>query len=107
MTARAQHTPGPWRISALSGTYIESSNGEGVVDGPPTAEGHENCKLIVRAVNAHADLLAACEAGHKALDYMFARSASTDPTFFPSESPAWPAIVALHAAIAKARGGGA
>jgi hypothetical protein len=50
------------------------------------------------------DLLAACELQHHALDLLLAELISRDADFMPTKSPAWPAVVAGHAAIAKARG---
>ena len=63
MSDKVTHTPGPWRVSAGCREHIESPTGQMVADccKPPTgAEGRANAELIVRAVNAHADLLAAC-----------------------------------------------
>lgn len=48
-------------------------------------------------------LLEACEEQHRAIDWLLAKIIELDPTFFPSNSPAWPAVVRAHAAIAAGR----
>ncbi len=50
------------------------------------------------------DLLAACKAQHQAIDWLFAQLITRDHSFFPSESPAWPAVIQGNAAIEKAEG---
>lgn len=48
-------------------------------------------------------LFQACEEQHRAIDWLLAKIIGLDPTFFPSHSPAWPAVVQAHAAIEAAR----
>lgn len=48
-------------------------------------------------------LLKACEEQHRAIDWLLTQVIRLDPTFFPSESPAWPAVVQGYAAIKAAR----
>lgn len=49
------------------------------------------------------DLLEALEGEHKALDWALARLIELDRSFYPSQSPAWPYLLAGNAAIQKAR----
>jgi len=50
------------------------------------------------------ELLEALKNLHGACDDLLAMLVARDPTFMPSKSAAWPAVVAAHAAIAKAEG---
>jgi hypothetical protein len=98
MSTKAQHTPGPWQVSSLRRendgcyTYALGRDGE-------TAAA--NAEFIVRACNAHDELLAAC-------DYVD----SVAPEALSSDTPATlltitmtaQGLADLRAAIAKARG---
>lgn len=56
-----------------------------------------------RLIAAAPDLLAACQAQHKAIDYLLARLITLDDSFRPTQcAEAWPAAVAGNAAIQKA-----
>lgn len=57
-----------------------------------------------RACAAVAGLVEACEAQHKALDWLFAMLIEHNRAFMPSRSAAWPAMVQGNAALAAARG---
>lgn len=60
---------------------------------------------MVRAINCHDDLLAACKAQHQAIDILLAMLAWVDPTFFPSKSGIpWDAVLAGNDAVRKAEG---
>ena len=107
-----QHTPIPWRAwpdGAI--TWGGTDNNDFViaqVEMKSTSEeqGMADAHLIVQAVNAHDELLAACEMYHKAMDHLFARLIILDKDFFPSESGLpWDAIVKGKAARDKAKGG--
>lgn len=50
------------------------------------------------------DLLEACRAQHQALDGLMALCVGHVPGFMPTQSAAWPAIVAGHAAIQRSTG---
>ena len=48
------------------------------------------------------EMLEALTAQHKAIDLLFSLLARKDPTFFPSKSSAWPALLLGNTAIKKA-----
>jgi hypothetical protein len=111
-TTNATHTPGPWisqsapTISGHSRLIRSESTGDVLAFVGTFGDGVaiQNAEYIVRAVNSHADLLAACRAARKAIllaerfippdgsDERDAKDACTD------------AIAALRAAIRKAEG---
>ena len=85
-------SPGPWRHRRRAGaeyTTVEDAAGEGIAS---TYRGRQeaNAELICRAVNAHAELLAALEA----------LLSSAEINSAPGEK----AKTAAGAALAKARG---
>jgi hypothetical protein len=98
MSRETKHTP--WETSSnAQGDWdiCEAGGGDMVADlkGCPNAE--EHARLIVRAVNTHADLMAAAEAVLPILESMdIGREEGDDPI---------PELEALRAAIAKAKGG--
>lgn len=85
-----KHTPGPWKaMSRLGrGAYIEGADGTRVCD---KVNIWADAETIVRAVNAHADLLAALEFALHALQADGAEAAASV------------LILEGRAAIAKAR----
>ena len=102
----ARTIPGPWEISggAIWGvspwnarvriaqvTHFSPMNG---ID----SDGHE------RQIAAVPELLAACQSQLQAIDALMARLIELDPTFMPSKSEAWAALVQGSEAIAKATG---
>lgn len=113
-----KHTPGPWTTEAVSDAVriiARVPSRDGMSRRPrgvkiilarlappqlPEAETHANARLMAAAP----DLLEACQKQHDALDLLLAMLAERDRNFFPSESAAWPAILAGNAAIAKAEG---
>lgn len=118
MSEQGKHSPTPWSVGHFSAsdsvdgenamTVILScvnENGDGATvaevnrwsygDDLPTPESEANAALIVTAVNAHADLLAACEAAATALQW----HAEQDDTSTLAE-----AYRHLVAAIRKAKG---
>ncbi len=108
------HTPGPWTVGQYtpSPKFLAVINHLCVCDPTTLAliavcgraddrQSQIDCDLIATAP----DLLEACEAQHKAIDFLLARLAMLDPTFFPSQSgQPWEAVTKGHVAIAKARG---
>lgn len=67
---------------------------------------HQGLQAGLRtSVQKRDELLAACKSQHKAIDALMARLIELDPTFMPSQSAAWPAVVQGNEAIAKAEGG--
>lgn len=115
-----RHTPTPWHL----GTMLVDPGVEGwdgTIQAPPTpddvadaqARGYDpapytvaevgdeaDARLIVTAVNAHADLLAACEKvaawlKHEGNVIQIGTNEEVDP---------WPMLDVLQAAIAKAKG---
>jgi hypothetical protein len=73
-----EHSPLPWRRGHYAGTAgIDDANGSSVADAVDDAD----AELILRAVNAHAELLAACrhviecEEHREEIDYRFVREA--------------------------------
>lgn len=93
------------RIEQLLAAIAELPDGQGTI---PVRVGE--LRSLLRDVRTHrnanthaAQLLAACQAQHDALDILFARLIMLDVGFFPSLSGApWDAMVAGHAAIARA-----
>lgn len=55
------------------------------------------------ATKVNRALLEACEEQHRAINWLLSRVMRLDPTFFPSDSPAWPSVVQARAAIDAAR----
>lgn len=98
-----KHSPLPWHVQG--GTNVDA--GDVHVDGvrvakcwtstfaPPLQESAANAALIVRAVNAHAALLAACEAAEEVL-----ASVAAEDAWRAADR----ALAAVRAAIASARG---
>lgn len=84
------HTPTPWE----HGQYLWSIDAEGIE--VAQANTVEDAAFIVRACNAHEDLLAACEALEASLLAAFEEK----PKLFEQ------AITLAHAAIAKAKASG-
>lgn len=96
-----KHTPGPWSFNPKYKSVIDQTNTVLQVSGfsipcgyvPDEHIGYANAKFIVRACNAHYDLLAACK---QAL-----ASAVPHPVEHPTMTAAW---AVLREAIAKAEG---
>ena len=113
----AKHTPGPWAINPIptddEGWEIESAPGTNpsahdlqgaewiatVYDGTCDAPG-PNAEFIVRACNAHAELLAACEAATKALRLVY-KQVGAEPKLVSNTNFA---LSKCCAAVAKAKG---
>lgn len=55
-----------------------------------------------RLIAASPDLLAAVKAQNVALDILLSMLIERDPSFFPSQSAAWPAVIQGQQALAKA-----
>ena len=98
----SEHSPLPWRIYALENSnalHIDDAGGQDIVTawgwGEPEDAMRANAAFIVRAVNCHADLLAALKS---TLDWL--SSFSMPPAATIAEKQDHMAI--LEAAIAKA-----
>lgn len=99
---QAAHTPTPWvnqsdrtiiggdgyTVATVDQAYAFAANWTGAEIERPEIEAAANAAIIIRAVNAHAELLAACLA---ALDFITAGGQGAPP------------LDALRAAIAKVR----
>jgi hypothetical protein len=55
--------------------------------------------FIVHACNSHEQLAAALRSGRVAIDVLMAQLIELDPSFMPTKSAAWPALVAIKAAL--------
>ena len=91
-----KHTPGPWtshgnNVLAPDGFVCECPAIDPVTDQPrrPPSEYYANAAFIVRACNAHGDLVTALES---AINSMLSLGATED----------WPQIAQYRAAVAKA-----
>ena len=109
-----QHTKTPWRVgspnrmgSVVADEPVPEIGGSDAVayyGGHLIAESiaPRNAEFIVRACNAHEQLVAAVAAQHKAIDTLMARLMQFDSTFMPTKSEAWSAVVAGSDALAAA-----
>lgn len=109
--SNTEHTPTPWKVftspDGLKLVGIGSVEGEGICDAGfgvwrwNDAEGVQNADLIVRAVNSHADMLAALKSVRQELwvDYCLEKG-RTD--IAPDEFNARPHIRIIDTAVAKA-----
>jgi hypothetical protein len=61
-----------------------------------------NADFIVRACSSHDQLVAALRDGRVAIDVLMARLIEVDPSFVPTQSPAWPVLVAIKGALEAA-----
>lgn len=102
-------TPGPWlredrTIYVLKdGRNLFSATIQNDNHDCPAEELEANARLIAAAP----ELLAACQAQHRAIDWLFAKlieASKTGEVFLPSKSPAWEACLQGNAAIARAEG---
>ena len=59
-------------------------------------------KAVTLQTQFTTEMLEALAAQHNAIDLLFSLLARSDPTFFPSKSPAWPALLLGNTAIEKA-----
>jgi hypothetical protein len=112
--AGMQHTKTPWRVgkpSQMGSVVADEAVPEiGGSDAVAHYGGHlvaesiapRNAEFIVRACNSHDQLVAAVKAQHNAIDVLMARLINLDPTFKPTVSDIWPAIVAGSEALAAA-----
>jgi hypothetical protein len=89
-----KHTPLPWRQAGVA-FEIKDATGETV----GFTLGAVDAALIVRAVNAHADLLAALESLSREYESLW--SATTDGQFGKPNSPAYKRALSV---LADARG---
>lgn len=81
------------------GTAVRLAGGGGFdVRGCP--EPQALTETIVRACNAHEQLVDAVKMQHKAIDILMARIIGLDSTFKPSQSAIWPAVIAGSQALA-------
>lgn len=103
-----KHTPGPWRIGANSGAVISDHAVEHGPNGCDCVEyygGHLIAESIAECnrplIAAAPELIQAARAQHHALDVLMARLIVLDPTFRPTKSPAWNAVVQAHDLLAR------
>jgi hypothetical protein len=108
LVIRAQHTPTPWSISDL-----KTIEGDSMVC---AGEGHgyglvasvtipQDAAFIVRAVNAHDDLVKALEKAQRALAMIVAPEAIKATSAIHAFAQAFEAEVSARAALSKAGGG--
>jgi hypothetical protein len=117
-------TPGPWicrvipsndkrsfrygydlAIETLDGAEIADmafwwTGKEAEADRAVKEEQLANARLIAAAP----DLLAACQAMREVIDGLFAMLIQRDPSFFPTRSKAWEALIKGDQAMSKANG---
>lgn len=62
----------------------------------------EIVSCLDRDVGASQELLAACRAQHRAIDWLMAMLIDAKTGFMPSKSPVWPVVLQGRAAIARA-----
>lgn len=100
MEAKTVHTALPWK--AIERGNIVDANGSGVACAyrGPAGQQSEAAALIVRACNAHDDLVKSLREVHQACDWLMAQVIALDPTFRPTQSPIWDAILQGSAALA-------
>jgi hypothetical protein len=109
--SNTKHTPTPWftQRDSWSTVYIEARIRPGTLQEiaacGPTENGSDeqeaNAAFIVRACNAHEQLVDALRQGRVAIDVLMAQLIEVDPSFKPTQSAAWPALVAIKAALEK------
>lgn len=107
---KAEHTPGPWTVQRHDERHTFDLESHTAIKMPGSAEAvlyslgadADEISANARLIAAAPELFAACEADHKAMDWLLARVAELDPTFMPSKSPVWPAVTQNRAAIRKA-----
>lgn len=110
--SNTKHAPTPWSATehswALTGIYSSSEHIAALDISDDATEDNQaelearmaaNAAFIVRAVNSHDHLLQTLRDGRVAIDVLMARLIEVDPSFLPTQSPAWPALVAIKAAL--------
>jgi hypothetical protein len=99
--SNTKRTPLPWHVTVErnSTVFIDGAD-ERVAFAFPGFQ-HANAAFIVRAVNAHDKLIDALRQGRVAIDVLMAQLIEVDPSFKPTQSAAWPALVAIKAALEK------
>lgn len=81
--------------SANTGAWQIIKNGVVLVDGLSK----QDTERLVLCCNHHEALVAACRKQHQGLDRLLALCADKIPDFLPTESQAWPAILAGNTAL--------
>lgn len=95
MTSQIEHTPGPWELDDEFSIYDGRDRRIAILRDHGTPE---HATLIVRAVNAHDDILAALKLARECIAYC--RRAHADE----QSGTGIPVEVFIDAAIAKAEG---
>jgi hypothetical protein len=112
--SNTKHTPTPWWIAQSAGPGILAIDATDPQDGQlfavceifgindmrensPVAEA--NAAFIVKACNSHDQLIAELQNGRVAIDVLMAQLIEVDPSFKPTESAAWPRLVAIKDAL--------
>lgn len=100
----AKHTPGPLAViaSASGKPLIVADHPHHDGDVARMARDTPEAWATARLFAAAPDMLDACRQQHSALDALMALCVEHVPGFMPTKSEAWAAVVAGHAAIAKA-----
>lgn len=102
-----KHTPTPWAAFTDDTTDVNKPHTNIVAFSPRTAcvlslpgydKTNPNIQFIIRAVNAHADLLAACEDAIETIQWLHRSYAEVETTWEEDTE-------SIRAAIAKAGGG--
>lgn len=117
-----EYTPTPWMVSRNTDkglVWVDSfdapscgvadlyhRHGIGVEDFVAKDNAEANAAFIVKACNAHDELVEVVRAQHQAIDWLMATliqktHALGEPSFYPSKSPVWPAVQRGAAALAK------
>jgi hypothetical protein len=107
------HTPGPYHLVTLDAPLSDWTGARYIIRSKKHAPGGvaviiggtgaEEEAATARLFEWAPELLAACQAQHKAMDALLARLIELDKTFFPSKSGhIWDALVQGHTAITKA-----
>ncbi len=119
MKTPAQHSGGTWGYDGdgFDSVAAEDFDTDGYCVFTKDADGNitdQICELSpvgddqveqasAQLIAAAPDLLQACKAMHKGMDYLFALLIEKVPDFYPSKTPVWDAIVQGNEAIEKAK----
>lgn len=98
-----QNTPTPWTLQApYLGSYRITAMQGPIKVSPCVASSLDDADLIVRAVNAHADLVAALKLANAAMNHMGDALNDIDAVTDEDVERHGPAFSAVRAALAKA-----
>ena len=115
--SQVSHAPGPWFVSHEERGMLRNQREVCAIFGSDkvihigpedyrySVSMGEEAEANARLIAAAPDLLAACEAQHKAIDHLLATIIGLDNDFMPTKSPVWPMLLQGNAAISKAKAG--